>query len=241
MRKVLIVSGCSFTTDDYKSMHHPEKDFPFDKWPKVLAKMLNMDYINLGQSGAGNEFIHNTIVDQIETMDKSKIGLVIPAWSQCRRRDYQVHYNRAGKAVWRHEMHDLFGDTKYWIKRSFSTYYFFQVYCEYYKVPYRQVQMIELFKDNDEVNNDYRYVEKNLKKLRVNKREEYDKFATSLLYYKKLKNFIGETSGILSLQDVLTDNRQNKEILKSFCISPEDWHPGEHGHYLIAKYIYENI
>tara|TARA_Y100001954_G_C15333927_1_gene371245 strand:- start:170 stop:475 length:306 start_codon:yes stop_codon:yes gene_type:complete len=101
--------------------------------------------------------------------------------------------------------------------------------------------MIELFKDNDEVNNDYRYVEKNLKKLRVNKREEYDKFATSLLYYKKLKNFIGETSGILSLQDVLTDNRQNKEILKSFCISPEDWHPGEHGHYLIAKYIYENI
>ena len=151
MKKILLVSGCSFTTDDYNSLFHPEEDMSWDKWPKILAKMLNMDYVNLAKSGAGNEYISNTIIDQIETMDKSKIGLVIPAWSQCRRRDYQMYSSRSKNTRWRSEMYDLFGDTRYWIRKSLKTYYFFQIYCDYYKIPYKQVQMIELFKDNIEI------------------------------------------------------------------------------------------
>jgi len=227
VKKILLVSGCSFTTDKYTSIQHPEKDMSWDKWPKILAKMLNMDCINLAKSGAGNEYISNTIIDQIETMDKSKIGLVIPAWSQCRRRDYQVHYARSNKTVWRHELYDLFGDTRYWITKSFKTYYFFQIYCEHYSIPYRQVQMIELFKDNIEI--------------KTKEKEEHDEFAKSEMYYKKLKNFVGETSGILSLQDVLTDKRRNDQKVKEFSISSEDWHPSEKGQRLIAEYIYENI
>lgn len=227
MKKILLVSGCSFTTDNYESHHHPEEDMSWDKWPKILAKMLDMDYINLAKSGAGNEYISNTIIDEIETMDKSKIGLVIPAWSQCRRRDYQVHYPRSNKTAWRNELHDLFGDTRYWITKSFKTYYFFQIYCEYYKIPYKQVQMIELFKDNIEI--------------KSKERKEIEEFAESEMYYSKLKNFVGETSGILSLQDVLTDKRRNDQKVKEFSISSEDWHPSKNGHRLIAEYIYENI
>ena len=227
MKKILLVSGCSFTTDNYESHHHPEEDMSWDKWPKILAKMLDMDYINLAKSGTGNEYISNTIIDQIETMDKSRIGLVIPAWSQCRRRDYQVHYARSNKTAWRHELYDLFGDTRYWITKSFKTYYFFQIYCEYYNIPYKQVQMIELFKDNIEI--------------KTKEKEEHDEFAKSQMYYSKLKNFVGETSGILSLQDILTDKRRNKQKIKEFSISSEDWHPSENGQRLIAEYIYENI
>ena len=227
MKKILLVSGCSFTTDNYESHHHPEQDMSWDKWPKILAKMLDMDYINLAKSGAGNEYISNTIIDQIETMDKSKIGLVIPAWSQCRRRDFQVHYGRSNKAVWRNELHDLFGDTRYWITKSFKTYYFFQIYCEHYKIPYKQVQMIELFKDE--------------LGMKIKVQEEHDEFAKSEMYYSKLKNFVGETSGILSLQDLLTDKRRNDQKIKEFSISSEDWHPSEKGQRLIAEYIYENI
>ena len=83
MKKILLVSGCSFTTRNYQSHHHPEIDFTsYDKWPEMLAEKLNMQCVNLAKSGAGNEFISNTIIDYIETTDKSKIGLVIPAWSQ---------------------------------------------------------------------------------------------------------------------------------------------------------------
>jgi hypothetical protein len=228
MKKILLVSGCSFTTRNYQSHHHPEIDFTsYDKWPEMLAEKLNMQCANLAKSGAGNEYISNTIIDQIETMDKSKIGLVIPAWSQCRRRDYQVHYARSNKTVWRHELYDLFGDTRYWITKSLKTYYFFQIYCEHHKIPYKQVQMIELFKDNIEI--------------KTKEKEEHDEFAKSQMYYSKLKNFVGETSGILSLQDVLTSNRKDKEKIKEFSISSEDSHPNKNGHRLLAEYIYENI
>jgi len=228
MKKILLVSGCSFTTDDFNSLFHPEEDMSWDKWPKILAKMLNMDYVNLAKSGAGNEFISNTIIDEIETMDKSKIGLVIPAWSQCRRRDYQTYSTRSKSTRWRFEMYDLFGDTRYWIRKSLKTYYFFQIYCDYYKIPYKQVQMIELFKDNIEI--DFN-----------EEKKEMDDFTVDEMYYKKLKNFIGETSGILSLQDVLTSNRKDKEKIKEFSISSEDSHPNKNGHRLLAEYIYENI
>jgi len=229
MKKILLVSGCSFTTREYKSHQHPEKDFAsYDKWPEMLAEKLNMQCVNLAKSGAGNEFISNTIIDYIETTDKSKIGLVIPAWSQCRRRDYQMYSSRSKSTRWRSEMYDLFGDTRYWIRKSLKTYYFFQIYCDYYNIPYKQVQMIELFKDNIEI--DFN-----------EEKKEMDDFTVDEMYYKKLKNFIGETSGILSLQDVLTSNRKDKEKIKEFSISSEDSHPNKNGHRLLAEYIYENI
>ena len=63
MKKILLVSGCSFTTFDFKSTYHPEQDFyRVKKWPQLLAEKLDMDWINLGQSGAGNEFISNTLI-----------------------------------------------------------------------------------------------------------------------------------------------------------------------------------
>ena len=229
MKKILLVSGCSFTTFDFKSTYHPEQDFyRVKKWPQLLAEKLDMDWINLGQSGAGNEFISNTIIDEIENMDKSRIGLVIPAWSQCRRRDYQIDYTRSKRTVWRSELHDLFGDTQYWIRRSLKTYYLFQIYCEYYNIPYKQVQMIEMFKDHHSTQSEM-------------SRETLNSFTEALKLYPKLKNFIGETSAILSLQDILTDNRRNKQKIKEFSISEFDWHPSENGHRQLAEYIYENI
>lgn len=228
-KKILLVSGCSFTARDYHSHFHPEEDFTsYNKWPELLAEKLDMQCINLGKSGGGNEYISNSIIDQIETMDKSRIGLVIPAWSQCRRRDYQRYYSRAKKTTWRHELYDLFGDTRYWIRKSLKTYYFFQIYCDYYNIPYKQFQMIEMFKDNIEI--DFQ-----------EEKEELDIFTESEMYYKKLKNFIGETTPILSLQDALTGNRRDTRKVEQFCISSEDWHPSKNGHRLIAEYIYENI
>ena len=88
--------------------------------------------------------------------------------------------------------------------------------------------MIELFKDNIEI--DFN-----------EEKKEMDDFTIDEMYYKKLKNFIGETTPILSLQDALTGNRRDKEKIKEFCISSEDWHPSKNGHRWMTEYIYENI
>ena len=131
-------------------------------------------------------------------------------------------------------MYDLFGDTRYWIRKSLKTYYFFQIYCDYYNIPYKQVQMIELFKDN---------INRPTAKIKFNhiEKAKFDDFTVNEMYYKKLKNFIGETTPILSLQDALTGNRRDKEKIKEFCISSEDWHPSKNGHRWMTEYIYENI
>ena len=42
-------------------------------------------------SGAGQEYIYSKIIDELQTIDHSKIGLVIAAWSTAPRRDYQIY------------------------------------------------------------------------------------------------------------------------------------------------------
>ena len=75
MKKLLIASGCSFTEKDFVSTHHPEMDCTWDKWPELLAEKLNMNCINLGSRGAGNEYIYNSIVEQVIKTKNNKIGL----------------------------------------------------------------------------------------------------------------------------------------------------------------------
>ena len=40
-------------------------DTTWPMWPELVAKKLDMDCINLGQSGAGNEYIYFTLLDEI--------------------------------------------------------------------------------------------------------------------------------------------------------------------------------
>ena len=98
MKKKLLASGFRFRLEYYISAIHPDMECSWPKWPELLSKKLGMDYINLGQNGGGNEYIYSSLLEQIlKTEDKSQIGLVIPAWTQCQRKDYQQGY--AGRWV----------------------------------------------------------------------------------------------------------------------------------------------
>ena len=91
MKKILIASGCSYTDNQFRSASHPEMDTSWPKWPEIVAKELDMKCINLGRSGAGNEYIYSSLHDIIlRVKDKSQIGLVIAGWSQCFRHDFQM-------------------------------------------------------------------------------------------------------------------------------------------------------
>ena len=107
-QKILLASGCSFTDPDWWSEYHPEMDTSWPKWPELLAKKLDMDCVNLGSSGSGNEYIYSSLLDYITNPQKdvSRIGLVIPAWTQCQRRDYQRGLN----GRWLNRRLDVDGD-----------------------------------------------------------------------------------------------------------------------------------
>ena len=91
MKKKLIVSGCSYTTNNYISSIHPNMDCSWPKWPELLANKLNMECINLGASGHGQEYIYSSILDKLGTLDKEDVGLVIAGWSRASRRDWKTH------------------------------------------------------------------------------------------------------------------------------------------------------
>ena len=101
VRKVLIAGGDSFTDNHYKSDYHPELDCSWPKWPEIIAEKLDMDCINLGRSGFGNEYIYSSVLEEILKIKNSKgryvnaapqIGLVMVGWSQCQRMDYQDEF-----------------------------------------------------------------------------------------------------------------------------------------------------
>ena len=259
MKKILLVGGCSYSNDRFRSVHHPDLDVSWPKWPEIIGKLLDMEVINVSESGAGQEYIYSNILDKLQTIDHSRIGLVIAAWSTAPRRDYQIESLYLNKAKWTNDMYDTKGFMNYWIDRSLRYYYSFQIVCEHLKLPYKQVQMIDLFKGylwqelirkrtkdwpEDHVKQipilnkpaDLTAEEKNWKE------KEEKKYLAQIhnsSYYEKINNnFIGWP----------TDPRLNgyslsDKVLHSFDdrISRIDLHPNEQGQRKLARFIYDRL
>ena len=64
-RKKLIAIGCSYTAD--------WNTFP--PWPTVLAEMLDMECVNLGDTGSGNDEILAKTIDTV--LNEKNIGLIV--------------------------------------------------------------------------------------------------------------------------------------------------------------------
>ena len=176
MKKILIASGCSFTEKNYKSSFHPEMDCTWDKWPELLAQKLDMECINLGSRGAGNEYIYNSIVQRLLKTKKNRVGLIMAGWSQAKRFNFRVTKNSEDQHVHRWQAHqssriENFPDRdysmsklypsviknypdvdeleryEYMTNRSIGLFFDLQMLCENFKIPLKQFQMIDLFVD----------------------------------------------------------------------------------------------
>ena len=86
-RKKLIAIGCSYTHHNLRSFRSPNLDFDFPRWPQYLADMLDMECVNLGNSGQGNEYMLAKVLDVI---DEKNIGLVVIMWSEWPRLDFET-------------------------------------------------------------------------------------------------------------------------------------------------------
>jgi len=240
MRKILLVSGCSYTEHNFISVMHPELDCSaWPKWPELLAEKLNMDCVNLAMSGAGNEYIYSTLLDYITQNDTSNIGLVLAAWTQNQRKDFTNKH-----AQWTNIRRDPHGDVFGWMHKSLRYYLSFKILCEHYKLPYAHFQMLHPFKD---VLDGLKPGEIEIKNGLYDKdfRFEFDgdvKEATERLYriimeYDNLldKNFLGWPT----LKQL--GGWYMNDSLKDYKISELDNHPNKHGQKVIAEFIYDRL
>ena len=225
MKKILLVSGCSYTDKNFKSIFHPDLDTNWDKWPEILAKKLNMDCINLGYCGSGNDYVYSSLLDYI-VQNNENLGLVIPGWTRAVRRSYtknKVRFNLR----W-----DTHGDMDYFIKRSLRYYYTFQQICKSLNIPFKQVHILDPYESaigEEKRKNPSEYTTK----------KEAIKMFMSNSYFDKIdeKHFIGwpvePKLGGFSMWDKL---EQDKHF-----ISEKDRHPNAEGQKIIAETIYENL
>lgn len=230
MKKLLIVSGCSWSNINFRSDQHPELDTSWPKWHELLAYMLDMELVSLGKNGAGQEYIFNSLVEYItELDDKEKIGLVIPAWSRSPRRDYQVD----GK--WRNDRFDYRGDAYYMARRSLRYMYQFQVFCERFDIPYKQIHMLDCL----------RFVNKDTPPTYNHgtiTREKVDAaVGTSPLYDKINEDKIIGWPLIRSMGGYALDQRVICVSKKKYRISDVDFHPNKLGNETLASFIYANL
>jgi hypothetical protein len=146
MKKTLLVSGCSWSDLKFNSIFHTDLDCSWPKWTELLAEKLDMNCINLSFCGSGQEYIFSTLIEYLAN-NRDNIGLIIPAWSRAPRRDYQLDEK------WKNIIEDNKGDKKYFTNRSLRYYYMFQIFCERFNLPYKQVKMISDFDTKSLLNN----------------------------------------------------------------------------------------
>ena len=254
MKKILIVGGDSFSDKDFRTFIHPELDTSWPKWPELLAKKLDMKCINLAKSGAGNDYIYESLLETIQDTDKNRIGLVIAGWSQCQRRSWQ----ESKDLIWKNSRVDQKGDVFYWVKRTLRFYSSFQNLCERYNLPYKQFQMISLFQgwinglfQNDwEVhqnilNPDPNFVERHI--YPGDKNKDVIILQNMMLNYEKninTKNFIGWPS-LKELGGFYIEHRTIRTLkdkaIDDLVISKYDAHPTAKGQEKIMEFIYDRL
>jgi hypothetical protein len=227
----LIAAGCSWTQGFLEDKSYP--------WPELLAKKLDMECINLGQGGAGNEYISSVISDKV--IEEKDIGLAVVMWSNCFRLDFDIFndngYGSSHIRGWLQIHHKRFTDyVKSWYKRSdFSANgatkrlmrlsYSFQNLMEKNNIPYIQVQGKRPihFVDKETY---HRYV-----------KECANSIIDSPYFHKIDENkFIGwpimSEIGGECMDDILDEETEKYK---------DHDHPNEFGQERIAEFLYKNV
>ena len=238
MKKILLVSGDSFTDTNWISDYHDIGPNAWSMWPELLAKKLDMECINLAYSGAGNEYIYFSLLDEIARIDSNDIGLIVAGWSQCHRRDWNIK-NKWHFSNYVNEINVFNNDMNAHIKKSLRYYYSLQEVCKSKKIPYKGVQIIHMFRgwSWDPNLNKQTEDEQSFKKKYLN-------FIHNSIYFNKIdENFIGfpgdkDLGGFSIKSDIL--GGYEKESLE-WAVSKRDNHPNAKGQEKIAEFLYDRL
>jgi hypothetical protein len=113
--KNVLVSGCSFTFNNSKT--------DACSWPYYLRELANIDIIDGSQSGAGNDHIFNSIINEIEVNEhiNPRDTLVIIMWAGFSRVDFICEHDITKNWYWNdnyYKFNDKFSTFSLWPNSS---------------------------------------------------------------------------------------------------------------------------
>jgi len=234
--KKLLAVGCSYAEDVY----------PFPVWPKLLAEKFNMECINLGRCGSGNEYIYSRTLDTLVT--EKNLGLVVVMWSEFQRLDFckdgvwkALHFavgpRRRNNEEWGNTLMNTltekgYDDTVYKTERSIRLFYSLQQImklAEYNNIPF--YQLVGSYPCNHRKK--YTVAKAIIKSPYLNKINE------RLFLGWPMFNELGGWNIDTWLDIVDSGGRKGKN--SDVRISDEDKHPNKKGHEKIAEMLYNEI
>lgn len=86
-KKILLVSGCSYTDKDFRSATDPSVVVDWDPWPQYVADALNLQCVNKGKSGSGTDYIFDSIIDGIAEYG-NRIDTIMVLWTGADRTEF---------------------------------------------------------------------------------------------------------------------------------------------------------
>ena len=249
-RKKLIAIGCSYTDHYLNSVQSPNLDFDFPRWPQHLADMLDMECVNLGKAGMGNEYM---LAKVLEVLDEKNIGLVVIMWSEWQRLDFQTkthnwdnfHPHRDNSKVPRVERFPINLEARQAILKYFNfkarsmrnlrTFFIVQEVLK--NVQYLMIQGTQNF-STDVMYHEDGSVNDIKDTIKIRKRMK--EFISEPLFDKiDEKKFIGwpifREIGGYCVDNILDDIDPSRNIYR---MSKEDSHPNDKGHKCIGEMLF---
>mgnify|MGYP003109983389 CR=1 FL=1 len=261
-RKLLIVGGDSWSDPDDPGY----REFNVKKiWPEMVADFLDYDIINISKGGAGNSYIHGQIIDAIEANSNRSI-VVMVNWSQAIRLSlfelqlaqltFNVHMpkltgkfarkkieiqNHIRELIHWHVYHPEkfhLSEEELWLKTaniSLRDIYLLDQYCKTRNIPILHHRALHPLIGIEWILKPRVDFELRDRVLEVCKQNQY--------YQKilKFKNIVGHPN-------FFEKGSSCFDLYHKYFLSPDELHPNESGHQLIAhsfinKYIelYEEI
>jgi hypothetical protein len=227
-RKKLIAIGCSFTrkTSFTQDTFNPVVHLPgfFHVWPTLLSEKLDMDCLNLGKGGQGNEYISAKLIDTILSEKKEDIGLVVLMWSGWQRMDYLDIEGEWKKVVRKGPVWDIilkYNNAHNATMKSLRHFLIAQMLLK--DIPYLMIQGVDTTQYDLE-----------------RKAKDIQTFLNSKIFDEiDEKKFIGwpimQELGGYNVNNILDKLDPEQKELR---ISAEDSHPNAEGHKIIAQEIY---
>ena len=254
-RKKLIAIGCSFTEHYLNNPMSPDFDHNFPRWPQHLADKLDMECVNLGAAGQGNEYILSKLIDTV--LSEKNIGLVVLMWSEWIRQDFQDPANGWYSF---HPHRDNSETEKYPIdsKSRNSILQYNNIYDVTMKslrhflitqmllkdIPYLMIQGTSPLARRFFLSRQNERLFGSVQDRRINRRDTF-RLAMKAMIDSKIfdeideKKFIGwpilEQIGGYTINDMLDKIDPERNQLR---VSAEDTHPNAEGHKIMAQEIY---
>ena len=146
----LFTIGCSFTK------------YFWDTWADYVGSFYK-EHINLGSSGAGNQFIATEITEAIIDYNINPTDRVVIQWSSCEREDRYLNNWKLVGSIYHQKFYsdewiDKYTTKKHFVKRDFMLIHNVYNMLKNLKIPFVMTSMLDLFPP---------YFEKDIIKLSV--------------------------------------------------------------------------